>query len=136
MDLSPACCPFSTAIVGGTVRRDWCYKSSTRIYIFKVFMCFFVHFVMLGMEPRTLHMLDKKSTTKLHPHSFLFLRQSLTIQLSLTLNSQSSCLHFMSAGITGVNHHTWISTFVCYINLSVYLKFMFLRIKVVCTTQG
>jgi hypothetical protein len=38
-----------------------------------------------------------------------FLRQALAMQLRLVLNLPSYCLHLPSAGITGVEHYTWLA---------------------------
>jgi hypothetical protein len=42
------------------------------------------------------------------PSFFLFKKQGLAVLPKLSLNSRSSCLSLLSAGITGVHHHAWL----------------------------
>lgn len=53
----------------------------------------FIYFSLLGIEPRSLLMIDKFSTTEHHPYVFFFLNR---------LNLQSSCLNIAGSSYWGL----------------------------------
>jgi hypothetical protein len=67
-------------------------------------------FSVLLFKLRALFMLGKCSTTKLHPIPALFCFDFEKRYYSVAqagLNSQASCLSFLSAGIIVMHHHAW-----------------------------
>lgn len=63
---------------------------------------------------------ERKKSDKFHLRNFLFLRQVLTVQSRLALNSQPFCLSPSRAGVTDMHHYILLkinSLFVSFCNM-------------------